>query len=411
MPLADYRFRLGSHELVPLVVGGMGVNISTAELALEAARLGGVGHISDAGIQAVADMRFGTTFVSDKFGRYRHHIGNPDKTAVRFDLGAVVESQRLHVASTMERKHGGGLIFLNCMERLTMNDPRATLQARLASAMDAGIDGITLSAGLHLKSLALVKDHPRFRDVALGIIVSSARALKLFMRGAARVDRMPDYIVVEGPLAGGHLAFGPDNWREFDLAQIVHEVLDYLADEELEIPVIPAGGIFTGADAVEFLESGSAAVQVATRFAVTEESGLPDKVKQVYFRSREEDIVVNTMSSSGYPMRMLKQSPCLHHSAKPQCEALGYVLDAKGGCSYLSAYHEAAEASPQRPVRVEGKMCLCNEMRSFNVWTCGHNAYRLKDTATRTADDVYRLPKVEEVFREYQYGPEHQYGT
>ncbi len=404
MPLDEHRFKLGPHELVPLVIGGMGVNISTAELALEAARLGGIGHISDAGIQAVADMRFGTKFVSDKFRRYRDNQGNPDKTGVHFDLDAVAASQRMHVASTMERKHGIGRIFLNCMERLTMNDPSGTLRARLAAAMDAGIDGITLSAGLHLKSLALVKDHPRFRDVAFGIIVSSVRALRLFMRGAARVDRMPDYIIVEGPLAGGHLAFGPDDWREFDLAQIVREVLDYLAAEQLEIPVIPAGGIFTGGDAVAFMESGAAAVQVATRFTVTEESGLPASVKQEYFRAREDDIVVNNVSSSGYPMRMLKKSPCLHHSAKPQCEALGYMLDGKGECSYLKLYNEAADTSPQRPVRVEDKMCLCNEMTSFNVWTCGQNAYRLKETATQRPDASYRLPKAEEVFRDYQYG-------
>ncbi len=401
--LDDFRFQLAGRELVPLVIGGMGVNISTAELALEAARLGGVGHISDAGIEAVADMRFGTKFVRQKFQRYRSNLPSADKSAVHFDLDTVAEAQRLHVAGTMERKQGGGLIFLNCMERLLMNDPRGTLRARLAAAMDAGIDGITLSAGLHLKSLALVADHPRFRDVMFGIIVSSARALHLFLRSAARLDRMPDYIVVEGPLAGGHLAFGPDDWHEYDLRTIFAEVLDLLDEKDLEIPVIPAGGVFTGADAVAFLESGAAAVQVATRFTITEESGLPASVKQEYLRAREDDIVVNQLSSTGYPMRMLKQSPCLHHSAKPNCEALGYVLDANGKCAYLEAWHEAA-ASGEAPVKVDGKMCLCTEMRSFNVWTCGHNAYRLKDTATRLADDVYRLPTAEEVFLDYQFG-------
>jgi len=404
MPLNDHRFRLRRHELVPLVIGGMGVNISTAELALEAARLGGVGHISDAGIEAVADMRFGTKFVRRKFDRNRAHLGQRDKSAVTFELDTVVEAQGLHVARTMEAKRGDGLIFINCMERLTMNDPRGTLRARLAGAMDAGIDGITLSAGLHLKSLALVQDHPRFHDVYFGIIVSSLRALKLFLRGAKRVGRMPDYIVVEGPLAGGHLAFGPDDWREFDLATITGEIAAYLEEEGLEIPLVPAGGIFTGDDAMGFLVAGAAAVQVATRFTITRESGLPAHVKQEYLRAHEDDIVVNTMSSSGYPMRMLKQSPCLHHSAKPQCEALGYVLDGKGECSYLSAYHEALAAADDSPPHVDGKMCLCNEMRSFNVWTCGQNAHRLKDTTELVDGVIYRLPTAEEVFRDYQNG-------
>lgn len=405
MPLDDYRLHLGRHELVPLVIGGMGVNISTAELAVEAARLGGIGHISDAGIEAVADMRFGTKFVRRKFERNREHLGRRDKSAVSFDLDAVIEAQGMHVARTMEAKRGDGLIFINCMERLTMSDPRGTLRARLVGAMDAGIDGITLSAGLHLKSLALVQGHPRFHDVYFGIIVSSLRALKLFLRSAARVGRMPDYIVVEGPLAGGHLAFGPDDWFEYDLQDIVAEIVGYLDGEGLTIPIIPAGGIFTGADAVAFLQAGAAAVQVATRFTITRESGLPELVKQEYLRAHEDDIVVNTMSSSGYPMRMLKQSPCLHHSAKPQCEALGYVLDAKGECSYLSAYQQAREThNGGGPVRVAGKMCLCNEMRSFNVWTCGHNTYRLKDTAELVDGRVYRLPTAEEVFLDYQLG-------
>jgi Co/Zn/Cd efflux system component len=52
------------------------------------------------------------------------------------------------------------------MEKLTMNAPRETLRVRLSAALDAGIDGITLSAGLHLGSFALIADHPRFRDAA-----------------------------------------------------------------------------------------------------------------------------------------------------------------------------------------------------------------------------------------------------
>ncbi len=80
-----------------------------------------------------------------------------------------------------------------------------------------------------------MKDHPRFRDAKIGIIVSSLRALKIFLRGAQRVERVPDYIIVEGPLAGGHLGFGPD-WEQFDLLQIVREVAAYVAAEDLKIP-------------------------------------------------------------------------------------------------------------------------------------------------------------------------------
>ena len=227
----------------------------------------------------------------------------------------------------MDAKKGDGVIFINCMEKLTMNSSRDTLQTRLLAAMDAGIDGITLSAGLHLGSIELMKEHPRFRDVLVGVIVSSARALRPFLKRAAKFKRLPDYITVEGPLAGGHLGFGVDDWQEYDLKTIVQDILNFLSENELDIPVIPAGGVFTGTDAVEFLESGASAVQVATRFTVTNECGLPEKTKHHYLEAVEEDIIVNTISPTGYPMRMLSQSPGIADGIRPNCEAFGYILD------------------------------------------------------------------------------------
>lgn len=85
----DFRLRLGQHELVPIVIGGMGVDISTAELALEAARLGGIGHISDAMVPTVADRRFKTHFVKNKLQQYKYNVANDDKSDVQFDLATL----------------------------------------------------------------------------------------------------------------------------------------------------------------------------------------------------------------------------------------------------------------------------------------------------------------------------------
>ena len=404
----DFRLRLGKHELVPIMIGGMGVDISTADLALEAARLGGVGHISDAMINTVSDRRYETKHVKEKLALYKYNVLNEDKSPVKFDLGRLEEATRLHVEATMTRKQGSGMVFINCMEKLTMNAPKETLKVRMSAALDAGIDGITLAAGLHLGSFGLIEDHPRFRDVKLGIIVSSVRALQLFLKKSARTKRMPDYVVVEGPLAGGHLGFGMD-WAQYDLATIVAEVIQYLKDEQLDIPVIPAGGIFTGTDAVQFLEGGAAGVQVATRFTVAEECGLPAAAKQEYFKASEEDIEVNQISPTGYPIRMIKSSPGIGDGIRPNCEAYGYLLDANGKCAYVASYNREVAAHPgARKVKVFDKTCLCTHMRNFEIWTCGQLTWRLKDTTRRNEDGSYQVLSAEHIFKDYQFSTDQQ---
>ena len=404
----DFRLRLGNKEYVPIMIGGMGVDISTSELALEAARLGGIGHISDAMVEDVSDRKFDTSYVKDKTKTYKFNINNMDKAVVQFDLERLADATRRHVGATMAAKRGDGLIFVNCMEKLTMNAPKETLRTRLNAALDAGIDGITMSAGLHLGSFALIADHPRFREAKLGIIVSSVRALQLFLRKISRLDRLPDYIIVEGPLAGGHLGFGMD-WAEYDLHTIMDEIHAFMREQQLEIPLIAAGGVFTGSDAVSFLEKGAGGVQVATRFTITKECGLPDDVKQEYVRATEDDIEVNGISPTGYPMRMLKSTPAIGAGIRPGCESYGYLLDATGNCSYINSYNREVLANPgAKTIVVMDKTCLCTHMRNFNCWTCGHYTYRLKDTTHKLADGQYQILSAEHVFKDYQFSVDNQ---
>jgi nitronate monooxygenase len=349
----DFRLKLGQHELVPIIVGGMGVDISTVSLALETARLGGIGHISDAMVPTVSDRRFNTKYVKNKLQQYKLNVANTDKSAVKFDLGLLAEATALHVRHAMDAKKGNGLIFVNCMEKLTMN----ALEVEDIEQVGAKITG-------PLGTFALVEDHPRFRDVKLGIIVSSLRALQLFLKKVARTNRLPDYIIVEGPLAGGHLGFGMD-WAKYDLATIFTEIRDWLAAEQLNIPLIPAGGIFTGSDATAFM---------------------------------------NMISPTGYPMRMLKGSPAIGDGIRPNCEAYGYLLDSSGNCQYIEAYNREVAAHPDaKKIRVWDKTCLCTQMRNFDCWTCGQYTYRLKDTSRRNADGSYQLLTAEHVFHDYQF--------
>lgn len=398
--LSSYALTLRGRDYSPLIVGGMGTNISTAELGLAVEKLGGISHLSDAMLMDVSDRLFGTRFTAAKAKLYAGLRDAADKSAELFDLDAVREATIRYISNVMQRTTGRGLMLINCMEKLTMNTSQETLKTRLNAALDGGIDGITLSAGLHMSSMKLMQDNPRFREALIGTIVSSTRALQIFMKRAAAVGRLPDYIVVEGPLAGGHLGFG-DDWAEYNLEDIVRDVLKWLEDNHYDIPVFAAGGIFTSEDAVHFVRDvGAAGVQVATRFAVTAESGLPEKVKQRYISANEEDVEVNHYSTTGHPMRMLKDSPAITSDIRPNCEAYGYLLQ-KGECSYVKEWFARHGKIKIEPMPEHSKCCLCTHMRNFKVWTCGASVSRLKEVTERLSDGSWRLPTAEEVWRDY----------
>lgn len=396
--LNDYRLNLKGKELVPLVVGGMGTNISTAELVLAVEKLGGIAHLSDAMLPDVADRELGTRFTADKTIRWKSYINNPDKTDEKFDLDQVAEISKKYFTSAMEKATGKGLVLVNCMEKLTMNEGINSLRVRLNSALDAGVDGITLAAGLHLSSFKLMAENKRFHDAALGIIVSSARALTLFLKRTASTGRLPDYVIVEGPLAGGHLGFGED-WKDFRLENIVQDVKNVIAKLDKKIPVLAAGGIFTGGDATRFVEEvGADGVQVATRFTISKESGLPEKVKQIYIDANPEDVEVNHFSPTGYLMRMLKSSPAISSEIRPNCEPYGYMLSG-GKCSYLTEWYARKQENGESVPHT--KCCLCTHMRNYKVWTCGVSVSRLKETTIRKPDGTWLIPSAEHIFNDY----------
>ncbi|GAG29775.1 unnamed protein product, partial [marine sediment metagenome] len=131
-------------------------------------------------------------------------------------------------------------------------------------------------------------------------------------------NRVPDAIVVEGPLSGGHIAgykleeleaIRPRMWQEPILENALKDVMglaaEYGKEFKTDIPVIAAGGIFDGKDIAKFLRLGAKGVQIGTRFVATHECPVSDKYKQLYVNSTEDDLVF-IQSPVGLPAKAIR---------------------------------------------------------------------------------------------------------
>ena len=397
--LRNRSIKLGKREITPFMIGAMGVNLTTPAMAVIAAEEGTIGHISDAICLKVADDE--CRHEMRKTHRRRNHSVhiNPDQTNIRFSTELIQSSVRSVAEKAMDRKspNSDGKIFINIMEKLAMNDPVKTLKARYHGAMDGEIDGITLAAGLNTRSMALMADHPRFKETLIGIIVSSARALDIFLR-KSRKYRLPDYIIVEGPLAGGHLGYSLEELKTKTLESSLSEVLRYLKKHELKIPVFVAGGIFNANDVHRFLNLGASGVQAATRFIIAQESGLKENIKQIYINATEKDVIVTHNSPSTLLTRLLYASPSLHQRIKPQCKQNGYGLF-RGKCPYIDYYY-ATKLTGEFPVE-DRKICLCHQLSEQKLWFCGSTVTMLKDVLSYDLNGKIIYPKTKNIIKEY----------
>lgn len=264
---------------LPIIQGGMGVAISLSGLASAVANEGGVGVIATAGI-GLDEPDLHQNFEEANLRALRREI----RTA---------------------RAKSSGFLGVNIMTALSNHDALAY------TAAEEGIDMIISGAGLPLNLPAC---RPAGSKTLLVPIVSSGRAaIILGRRWKSNYDCLPDAFIVEGPLAGGHLGFRPEHLTDpaFALERLVAEVLEVAADLEKKygrrIPVIAAGGIYTGADIRRFLDLGAAGVQMATRFVTTIECDASNAFKQAYIDAKEDDLVI-IQSPVGMPGRAIRNS-------------------------------------------------------------------------------------------------------
>ncbi|MFC2170403.1 NAD(P)H-dependent flavin oxidoreductase [Calditrichota bacterium] len=249
---------------VSIIQGGMGVGISLSGLSSAIANYGGIGVIATAGI--------GTT-EPDFFSNYI----KANERALRYEI-------RKARAATE------GILGINIMGAMT------NFKETVETAIEEGIDVIFSGAGLPLN---LPKLRPSNARTKLVPIISSGRAAAMICRKwTEKFDYLPDAIVVEGPLAGGHLGFhldqifDPDYALEKLIPQVIEAVQPFAEKYGKPIPVIAAGGIYTGADILKFIELGASGVQMGTRFVVTHECDASDKFKQGYLDCKKEDIII-----------------------------------------------------------------------------------------------------------------------
>lgn len=336
---------------LPIVQGGMGVGVSLHPLARAVAQEGGLGILSSAALDRLVSKREGK-----KYNSYE---------------GAYIEVSLA--------KEGEGYAGINIMGALVRD-----YNDSVRGAIDAGADAIISGAGLPLNLPSI--QNPK--DTALIPIVSSARALELICRRWERTGYRPDAVVLEGPLAGGHLGFKMDqiDREEYSLESLFPAVKD-VAVKHGDFPVIVAGGIFDHNDIVRFMKMGAEGVQMGTRFLATEESSASALYKHAVLQARESDIIVanDPGSPCGMPFRVIKQSPMYISTLKklrpPKCDK-GYVLMKDKEGKY--------NVCPTKESN-EHHFCICNGLLSsagYNpekeeqLFTVGTNAARISKIVT-----------------------------
>lgn len=262
---------------IPVMQGGMGVGVSLSGLAGAVAAEGGIGILSTAQI-GYRDPDFDSDPIGCNLKAIKTELDKARKLA------------------------GNGILGMNIMV--------ATRQYEeyVKAAVAAGVDLIVSGAGLPMNLPGLVKD----AKTKLVPIVSSVKSTQVIIKyWLKKYSRLPDAIVIEGPLAGGHLGFSAEQLNDLEnlrfddeVEKIIHTVKQLEEEHRFEIPVIMAGGIYTREDMEHYLKFGVSGVQMATRFVTTYECDADDAYKQSYIDAKKEDIVI-VKSPVGMPGRAI----------------------------------------------------------------------------------------------------------
>lgn len=336
------KLQIGSLSAkIPIVQGGMGVRVSLASLASAVANQGGIGTISCVGLGDIKAL-------ADEYERTSRE--------------ALVNE--IHKARSMTDGH----LAVNIMGVLSNADDL------IKTSIQEGIKIIVFGAGLPTKLPALVQDP----SVNLVPIISSARVAEFILRlWDKRYERIADGLILEGPLAGGHLGFSAEQLEhpeDYSLEKLLPEVLEAIIPYEdkygKKIPVITGGGIYNGKDIARMLSLGASGVQMGTRFVCTEECDVSQQFKQAYLEVEEDDIVI-IKSPVGMPGRAINNRFLKDLEVKGKQEI---------NCPYRCL--TACKVKTARYCIARALLNSCFGDVDHGLIFCGQNAYRVDKIIT-----------------------------
>lgn len=360
----------------PIIQGGMGVGISLHKLAGAVAAAGGVGIISSAQI-GFREPDFTTNFVEANLRAIRREMKSareisPDG-AIGFNIMVATKHYDMWVKEAV--KAGADIIISGAGLPVSLPEHVEAAYAEMKE------DGQEMPA----------------RRIKLAPIVSSAKSAMVICKMWDRKCHVaPDLVVIEGPLAGGHLGFSLDQLTAYgadtgdvpatydqaaydeEVKAIIKVVGEYGDKYGRHIPVVTAGGIYTHEDVLHQLELGADGVQVGTRFVTTRECDASEAYKQEYIKARKEDIVI-TKSPVGMPGRAI-MNPFLRQIKSGDRPAIKSCFQCLEHCDIRTipycitmALVKAAEGDTEHALLF-----------------CGSNAYRAGkiDTVKHVMDDL-----------------------
>jgi nitronate monooxygenase len=323
--------KIGNHDIkIPIIQGGMGVGISWDNLAGAVSKQGGLGVVSTVGTGYYDNKKYSKKNIQDRPFGADNFYSKDALTKIIQNAKNIADNNPIAVNILYACNNYGEMV---------------------KDSIEAGANIIITGAGLPINMPQFVKEED---DVALVPIISSNRALKVICKKWQKLyNRLPDAVIVEGPLSGGHQGFTYEQCTqdEFQLENILPPIIEEMKNWG-DIPIIVAGGIWDKNDIDKFISMGANGVQMATRFIATYECDASDILKNTLLKAKKEDITL-LKSPVGYPARGVrtnlidlvdkKESPkisCISNCVAPckqgeEAKIVGYCIADRLADAYL----------------------------------------------------------------------------